>query len=222
MFSEKTFDFLCENRFRNSREWFHENKQDFLKYVYEPLASLAMELAPVISEIDPQIITVPKTDKTISRVYRDTRYSRDKLLYRDHMWLSFKRDKKAFPHYPEFFVVVTPDGFSYGCGYYEATPDAVVSMRKLITDRSPVFLNALNAFQAQNEFYLEGQRYKKSKYPNEPENIRNWLDRKNLCDIEDSKDFELLFSDKLGEKLGEAFMKMEALYNFFICAEESK
>ncbi len=42
-------------------------------------------------------------DRLLSaRVYRDLRYVRDGLLYREDMWLSFKRDKKRFPNCPSF------------------------------------------------------------------------------------------------------------------------
>jgi uncharacterized protein (TIGR02453 family) len=111
MFTQKTLDFLSENRFMNSKEWFSEHKEEYSKYVIQPLAELAAALAPTLSAIDSQIITEPKVDKTISRIYRDVRFSKDKLLYREEMWLSVKRDKKAFPGYPEFFFVVSPPDF---------------------------------------------------------------------------------------------------------------
>lgn len=219
MFSQKTFDFLFQNRMNNSKEWYTEHKSDYNDYVLKPLADLATELAPAISAIDSHIVTEPKVDKTISRIYRDTRFSKDKMLYREEMWLSFRRDKKAFPNYPEFFFVVMPNEYIYGCGYYAATADAMDSVRRLILDDHPMFLKALKAYENQSDFVIDGDVYKKSKYPNQAENIRTWLDRKSICFMCKSTDFSLLFSDNLSEKLASTYKQMEPIYNFLTYAE---
>ena len=83
--TEKTLDFLSENRQRNDRNRFHENKSAYMNDVLVPLIELVNELAPIMLEIDPCFETSPKAGKTISRIYRDTRFSRDKSLYRDTM-----------------------------------------------------------------------------------------------------------------------------------------
>lgn len=222
MFTQKTLDFLTENRFMNSREWFAAHKQEFLAAVYEPLAELANALAPTIEAIDPLIVTEAKTDKTISRVYRDTRFSKDKLLYREEMWLSFKRDKRAYPHYPEFFFVIEPHGFLYGCGYYCATPEAVQSLRGLILSEDAAFQKAREAYEAQNAFVIDGERLKRSKYPDKPESIRAWLDRKNISFISKSNDFSLLYSEQLPLTIANTYAAQKPLYELFIKAEDSK
>lgn len=94
MFSPQTFDFLMENRFMNSKEWFLEHKPVYNEYVLKPLTELAIEMAPSIEMLDPAIVTTPKINKVLSRIYRDTRYSKDKMLFRESIWLSFKKDKK--------------------------------------------------------------------------------------------------------------------------------
>ena len=214
MFTQKTLDFLSENRFMNSKEWFSEHKEDYHKYVLEPLAELASALAPTISSIDRQIITAPKVDKTISRIYRDLRFSKDKLLYREEMWLSIKRDKKEFPGYPEFFFVVSPYGFMYGCGYYSTSAETMNTIRELM------FLKALDAYESQNDMILDGDGYKKSRYPDQPERIRNWLDKKTICFLRKSHDFSVLFSDDLTTLLINSFKSMEPVYKFLLFAEE--
>jgi uncharacterized protein (TIGR02453 family) len=219
MFSQKTFDFLYQNKINNSKEWFQENKSNYNNYVLQPLTELAIELAPTISAIDEHIITEPKVDKTISRIYRDTRFSKDKMLYREEIWLSFRRDKKAYPNYPEFFFVVMPNEFIYGCGYYAATTETMDSIRKLIINNDLMFIKALKAFEQQNNFIIEGDLYKKSKYLEHAQNIRTWLDRKSLCFMCKSTDYSLLFSDKLCKKIIYTYKQMESIYHFFIYAE---
>lgn len=219
MFSPQTFDFLMENRFMNSKEWFLEHKPVYNEHVLKPLTELAIEMAPSIEMLDPTIVTTPKINKVLSRIYRDTRYSKDKMLFRESIWLSFKKDKKQFPHYPEFFVVMTPRELMYGCGYYWMMPETVKSMRELIESNHPAWQKALKAYENQDIFTLEGDKYKRSKYPDYPENIRNWLDSKNICCTKTSVDFDLVFSDKLGQKLCEDLVLMKDVYDFLVVCE---
>ncbi len=219
MLSQKTFDFLIQNRLNNSKDWFAAHKSDYNDHVLQPMTELATALAPTISAIDELIITTPKVDKTVSRIYRDTRFSKDKMLYREEVWLSFRRDKKAYPHYPEFFFVAMPSEFIYGCGYYAATADAMDSVRNLILDNDSTFSKAKQAYENQSDFFIEGDMYKKSKYPEQPDDLKKWLDRKSICFMCKSTDFELLFSNKLVDKLTDTFKQMTPIYNFFIHAE---
>ena len=88
--SKQTLNFLAQNKFNNSREWFRAHKPEYQEYVLAPMAELVNLLAPTIQKIDPLIITEPKVGKAISRIYRDTRFSRDKSLYREVMWIVFE------------------------------------------------------------------------------------------------------------------------------------
>ena len=92
--SRETLDFLAENRMRNDKTWFRENKERYEKLVKQPLLELAVQLAPVMEEIDPLMVIRPQS--AVSRIYRDTRYSKDKTIFRDVMWVSFQRDKKTY------------------------------------------------------------------------------------------------------------------------------
>lgn len=219
MFSEKTFDFLMENRFMNSKSWFLEHKDIYNEYVLKPLTELAVNMTPTIEMIDPTIVTIPKINKVLSRIYRDTRFSRDKSLFRESMWLSFKKDKREYAHYPEFFVILNPQMLLYGCGYYYMKPETVKTMRKLIENNHPSFQKALKAYESQNIFVITGERYKRTKYPDYPENIRNWLDRKTMLFTCESTDFSLVFSDKLADKICNDIVLMKDVYDFFIFAE---
>ena len=217
MFSQKTFDFLVENRFRNSKEWFQEHRDIYLGTVVQPLEALSISLAPTISAIDSLLITNPK--KTVSRIYCDIRFSKEKLLYREEMWLSFRRDKKTFPNYPEFFFAISPNEFSYGCGYYAASADTMNAIRKLILKKDPKFLRARQAFEQQRHFIIDGPMYKKSKYSDQADSLKNWLDRKSICFLYNSADFSELYSENLVSGIKDTFLRLKPIYEFFICAE---
>lgn len=213
--SEKTLDFLFENRLQDSRGWYQEHKGQFQEYVLAPMIELVENLAPFMQAIDPQLITIAKVDKCISRVYRDTRFSKDKTLYRDVMWCVFCRDKKEYQCPPGFVLEFSPRGFRYGCGYYDIPAKNMAVLRDMVLKGDKTFQAAQKAYQSQNLFVMEGELYKRNHYPDQPEEKQDWLNRKCIAFLHNSEDFELLFSEDLYLTLAEGFQTLKPMYDFF-------
>ena len=221
--SKDALDFLVENRMRNDRPWYNAHKDEFARKVVEPLQELVKAMTPTMREIDPLFELAPKVDKTISRVYRDTRFTHDKSLFRDVMWIVFQRAKVANPTgMPGYWFELSPSRMAYGCGYYQASPAFLEAMRARILAKDPLFLKARAMFEAQDIFELEGERYKRSKHPEQPEDIKFWIDRKSVCLTAYSRDFDLAFSDGLAEKLSAEFRLIKPMYDFWCKVEEER
>ena len=216
-FSSEALKFLLENRFNNSKEWFDSHKALYKQYVYNPFVQLIEELAPTMLEIDSQFITVPS--KLISRVRRDTRFTKDKTLYRDNAWLVFLRDKSQMSISPCFWFEIGQNGSSYGLGYYCAKTSSLTNMREMILNNHPKFQSALKCYESQSTFTIGGEMYKRSKYPDQPENLRAWLDRKNIYFECVQKDFKLAFSKELPEVLKKDFKMLKPIYEFLYAVE---
>ncbi len=216
-FTDKALKFLFENKMNDSKEWYESHKSDYKKFVYEPFTELVKELSPVMTQIDDSIITTPS--KLISRVRRDTRFTKDKSLYRDNVWFVFLRDKSQMSTSPCFWFELGQSGSSYGVGYYGAQTGSMAVMREMIVERHPVFMAALKAYEGQNEFTIGGDMYKRSKFPDQPENLRSWLDRKNIYFQSVQNDFGLAFSGGLPEVLKKGYMKLKPIYDFLLLVE---
>lgn len=217
-FSQETLDFLFENRLQNSQEWFHEHKKQYQELVVGPLKELVTRLTPVMLEIDAQLTTEPKIDRTISRIWRDTRYSHDKSFYRDNMWVIFRRGKMHGTEVPGLYFEITQSGFNYGCGFYHASPAYMQRLRRAILAGMPQAQAALFSFSSQGRFQIEGECYARPHYPEQPEQLRLWLERKNIGFFCESSDAELLFSDKLAESLIEGYRMLTPIYRFLLQA----
>lgn len=221
-FTPAALDFLVENRLQNSRTWYQEHKDRFRRDVYAPFVELVEALTPTMLSIDPQLIVEPRTDRTISRVYRDTRFSRDKSLYREVMWCVFQRNKKLYHGLPGFFFEISPDRLRWGCGYYAADRSAMEAMREMILQKDALFCEMLRAYRAQDRFALENERYKRTRFPEQPEELRAFLDLKSLCFLHESRDFPLLFSDRLAEVLADDFLILAPMYRFMLKMESRR
>jgi uncharacterized protein (TIGR02453 family) len=216
-FSEHALGFLLENKLNNSKEWYEAHKSEYKKHVYNPFVELVKELAPVMTDIDNHIITVPS--KIISRVRRDTRFTKDKSLYRDNAWIVFLRDKSRMSTSPCFWFEIGQRGSSWGVGYYGAEAGAMAAMRDMIIQGHPAANKAIKCYEAQDEFVIGGDLYKRSKFPDQPENLRLWLDRKNIFFEKVQADYRSAFSEELPKELESGFIKLKPIYDFFCEAE---
>lgn len=222
MIRQGLIDFLTENYWQNSREWFQAHKEEYRKHVVDPMAELVVALTPFMKAVDPLMVCEPKVNKTISRIHRDLRYAKYDTLYRDEVWISFRRDHKEFPLYPQFYVYITPLEFGYGCGYYLASPEVMRTIRSLIVERSPHFTEMFSAFSKQKRFTLQGDAYKKDRFPEEPAEYKVWLNKKTLFAEYVSREFEGLFSPDFPAQVAKDFKKLIPLYQFLLYAEEKK
>ncbi len=86
-----SFDFLNALKQNNNREWFNENKDIYLHEAAH-LESFAGELLQMLSMHD--VIETLSGKKALHRIYRDTRFSKDKTPYKTGWSGNFKRATK--------------------------------------------------------------------------------------------------------------------------------
>lgn len=215
--TENSIRFLDENHRRNSRDWFVKHKADYEKQVKGPMLELAGALVPTLVEIDPLLILDPR--RAVCRIYRDTRFTRDKTMFKRASWFVFQRSR-GMTH-PVWFFEFTPDFHHYGCGYYSTPPRIMERVRQLVLAGDRRYVEAQQALDALPGFSLEGERYKRPHYPDAPEKQRDWLERRSITALHYSEDTRRLFAKDLASKLAEAFRKLAPVYTFLIHAHES-
>ena len=71
-FSEKSVAFLAALKANNNRAWFESHRSDFQSLCVDPALDLIEALAPVAQSLDPVHNAVPKLNKSLRRIHRDT------------------------------------------------------------------------------------------------------------------------------------------------------
>lgn len=213
-FTSETFKFLLGLEFNNSKPWFEENKPDYLKYVVEPFKLLVKDLSGYMLEIDPGFETRPEISKTISRIYRDVRFSKDKTPYKSSVWITFRRVGRDWTFDPCFFFEITPHLYRYGMGFYTASKQTMDRLRELIDDNDPQFITADKVYRKQDIFIMEGDRYKKLYNGEKPEDILEWYQRKNIYFMCTRKPEDKLFTNQIADDLKRDFELVLPLYKF--------
>ena len=154
-------------------------------------------------------------DKTICRIWRDTRYTKDPSLYRDHMWIIFKRGGRMHgTDYPGIYFEINLDGFSYGCGFYHASTTFMSNLRSRILAETQSFRRRRRPIWGQRLFRMEGDCFKRPRYGDKTPEEQIWLERRNISFNADSHDFQLLFSKELPGKVEQDLRKLFPVYRF--------
>ena len=215
-FSRQTLDFLVELRARNDREWYKEHKPDYDRLVLKPFQALVTALTPVISRIDPLIETAPAVGKTISRVYRDSRFTKDKSLYRDRAWIMFEQKSGENADIPGFYFELTPSMYRYGVGYYTVSAKSMEKFREMIDGDEAGFQKIIKPVADAGFFTVEGELYKRGRYAGAHPEIAEWYNRKNIYIAANRDDVTEAFDfDALVARLNEGFPALAGIYHYW-------
>ena len=170
-------DLLLENRLRDNKAFYEENKPALRQTVIEPFYALIEQLGPAMLRLDPQLIVEPK--KCLARLRRDTRFTRDKTMYRDHVWCVFVRDKSGWSSKPCFYFSLNQEDFSYGAGYYQTPPPVMAAFRELVLEGDKDFA-PLPEWLERSEFELDGETYRRNRYPQQPERLQPCVNSRSI------------------------------------------
>lgn len=213
-FSPQALDFFSNLGQNNNKAWFEEHRQNFEDYLMSPLKYLVSDLSDPMLAIDSDFVTMPAVDKTISRIYRDTRFTRNKSPYKTCLWITFKRYSPDWKDSPCYFFELTADTYRYGMGFYSASKETMDGIRRFIDSNPDKFKKAISVLDKQKTFVLEGERYKKILNPTLPESLQEWYQRKNVYLIANCEAGPRLFTRGILDDLKEGFVLLSPLYEF--------
>lgn len=142
-FPKDGIDFLKKLKKNNNRDWFALHKQEFEESVKLPMQCYIESLKPHFADFAPGIDAHPK--RSLFRIYRDTRFSKDKTPYKTHMAAHFvpRGDAKGFLG-SGYYVHIEPGEVFLGGGIYMPDNDQLKKIRKGIAEHSKEFIAIIN------------------------------------------------------------------------------
>lgn len=217
-FSRETVRFLWELYANNCKSWFDEHKADYTTYVQKPMQQLAAALSPTMHAIDPHIETRP--NKIISRIYRDTRFSKDKSPYRNNVWMTFKRTSETWQDDPAYYFEITPETYSYGMGFYASEKDTMDRFRAVIDHDPEAFREKVAFYREQTIFTLKGEDYKRVRNPETAPDLMEWYQKKNFYLVCSKKLDERLWSPVILKDLQDGFNLLADFYHYLFWVKQ--
>ncbi|MBI5430479.1 MAG: DUF2461 domain-containing protein [Nitrosomonadales bacterium] len=136
MFTQATLKFLDELENNNNRAWFEDNKPRYESLVREPALEFIGAMDPVLKTFAPHFRAEPrKVGGSLMRVFRDTRFSRDKTPYKTNIGIQFRHELGKDVHAPGFYVHVATDECFFGVGCWHPDPDALGKLRDFVANK---------------------------------------------------------------------------------------
>ena len=218
-FKTEAFQFLHDLNLNNNKQWFESRRNDYESLILTPLRKLVLDLSPLMYDIDPDIELRPVVNKTISRIYRDTRFSKDKRMFRNHMWITFKHLGQDWHNKPSWWFEIMPQGYTYGMGFYQASPATMQNFRNRIETDIAEFRHVISLLPGSPPFQLEGSNYKRMIANELPKDLQTWYQRRNMYMICKRPIEDLLFSPGIVDHIKKRYLELEPLYHYWMrCA----
>jgi uncharacterized protein (TIGR02453 family) len=133
IFQPDLFQFLRQLKRHNNREWFAKNKERYQQLAVEPAMEFISGFAPHVAKLSPHFIADARpTRGSLFRIYRDTRFSPDKIHYKTHIGIHFSHEKGKDAHAPVFYLHLEPDGCFAAAGVWHPDNRALTKIRTAI------------------------------------------------------------------------------------------
>lgn len=157
-FTERTSGFLWDLSFNNERPWFLEHKAEFETVLNEPFKALAADTLALVRQRHPE----RDLNCHVSRIYRDARRLFGRGPYKDHLWFTVFDGEKDLGG-PAFFFELGAATYSYGLGYWDASPTAMEAFRRAVDANPARFERMAKALARDRELRIAGPEYKHPK-----------------------------------------------------------
>ena len=150
-FPKNAIDFLRRLKRNNNRPWFEKHKSEYETDVKLPMQSFISSLQPHFDSFAPEFDVNPK--RSLFRIYRDIRFSKDKTPYKTHVAAHFVlRGKPKGTEGSGYYLHIEPGSIFLGGGIYMPDSDQLKKIRREIANRPEVFLSIVNNNQFVKRF----------------------------------------------------------------------
>ena len=130
-FTKETFDFLADLEANNAKDWFEANRARYEAHWKEAALDFIADVSGDMAALEPVLRAEPKLNKSLRRINRDVRFSKDKSPYNARLHLVFWVGDHP-NRSPGLHVVLQPGGIGYGAGQFGIEPAALKALRARI------------------------------------------------------------------------------------------
>ncbi len=160
-FPPETLPFLRNLSTHNNRDWFQANKEIYEQKVKEPMTELVLALGYAMQGFAPEMVVDPR--RTMFRIYRDTRFSKDKSPYKTHIAAVFWPQRLQRHQGAALYFHISPEEVLIAGGIYMPMPPDLRAIRQYIAGHAPELRKIITGKTFKNEFgEMTGEQTKRS------------------------------------------------------------
>lgn len=161
---QSTIKFLTVLAKNNNKEWFEKNRIRYDLELLQPAMQFVIDLGEKLTELSPNINAIPKIDKSIFRLYRDVRFSKNKAPFKTNLGLYFWEGRGKKMECSGLYFHIEPKLFFLGAGMYQFTNDQLKKYREIVSDpvKGKELSELVRNLLKNKKFQLGGKTYKKT------------------------------------------------------------
>ncbi len=216
-FSKDFVQFFEELAANNNRDWFAENKSRYHDSVVEPIGDFIVAMAPRLKKISKHYIADPRPHGgSMFRIYRDTRFSKDKTPFKTQAGIQFRHSAGRDAHGPGFYIHLSPSEVFFGGGIWHPPGPVLNQIRDSIADNVRSWARLANAKKTRETGGIRGDQLKRPPRGFDAEHIHiEDLKRKSFYIMTEASPRSMLKVDFL-DQVSDAFRRAAPL-NRFVC-----
>lgn len=157
--------FLAELAENNDRDWFNANKQRYLDQVQGPAQALVVALGERLQRLSSGISydSAANGSGSLMRIYRDTRFSRDKTPYKTAVSMSFWEGPSKREAFSGFYLRLSPRGAELYTGVHGFDRSRLERFREAVADEraGPALQTAMERVRAAGDYEVGGAHYRR-------------------------------------------------------------
>ncbi len=139
-----TLKFLRSLKRNNDREWFNKNKPRYEAAIVTPSMQFIADMSEKLPAISPHFTAIPKkVGGSMMRIYRDTRFAKDKSPYKTNIGIHFRHEVAKDVHAPGFYVHIEPRSVFVGVGIWRPEPKVARLIREAIVEDPTAWKKAI-------------------------------------------------------------------------------
>jgi uncharacterized protein (TIGR02453 family) len=150
MINKETFNFLKDLTANNDRDWFQENKVRY-EDAKQNVEKFADQILSEIKKIDLSIPNELVGKKTMMRIYRDVRFSKNKDPYKNNFGIGISSTGKGGDN-PGYYIHIQPEQSFIAGGYWMPQADHLKAIRQEIDYNTQDLLNIIEGKDFKTHF----------------------------------------------------------------------
>ncbi|MBU0514287.1 MAG: DUF2461 domain-containing protein [Proteobacteria bacterium] len=216
-FTKQTVKFWQELKKNNNKTWFDQNRDLYDEHVVAPAREFVAAMGAKLKKIAPDILAIPKVNKSLFRINRDTRFSHDKSPYKTHMGLWLWEGAGKRMESSGLYFHLEPPGIMLGVGLHVFPKNLLDVYRAAVDDgkTGAALTRIVTKIESAGDYGVGGEHYKRVPRGFDPDHKRGDLLRHNgLAAAIQSKIPQELYSPALVDWCLERYRVMAPLHRW--------
>ncbi len=135
-FPDGMVPFLMQLAAHNDREWFKANEKRYEANVRQPALAFVRAMREPLKQVSPHLVADDrKVGGSLMRIFRDTRFSKDKTPYKTNVGIQFRHGVGKDVHAPGCYVHISVEEMFVGFGLWQPEAETLFKLRTAVAEK---------------------------------------------------------------------------------------